>query len=370
MYSTASFAPISKPSLKKLMKGRAVRVQHGTGMNLHLSKVQHKKHHSTKMKGKGYNLTFDPYQIQMHHQMMGQGFFDDIGSAFTEHIINPTKQAFQHDVIAPTEHLINSVPATFENFGKQLKRGGTKLGKQVASQLIHKGIPMAASTLGGVAGSAAGALTGNPLGVYAGEAAGSTLGGMAGDQLANYVGKKTGYGLLSHAVKALAPHAKKALIHVGKEVGKHVLSKGLEHAEKMALHHGVSPHVVHESKMVAHHVASGNHLPPEHMVHEVMEGALQHHPHYARVKGMMNEMFGHGMHRMHGGTALIDQPFTVRQAVDTSSHFVKDPMGTFGFGVGEPGMIATLAHNAGIRGFGLKKHKKHKKGGALMAAGY
>ena len=366
MYSIAEFAPISKPSLKKLMKGHAVRVQHGSGMNLHLSKVQHKKHHSTKMKGKGYNLTFDPYQIQLHHQMMGQGFFDDIGSAFTNNIINPAKEAFQHDVIAPiqsavispVQSAVQSAPAAFEHFGKQLKRGGTKLGKNIASQLIHKGIPMAASTLGGVAGSAAGALTGNPLGAYAGEAAGSTLGGMAGDQLANYVGKKTGYGLLSHAVKALAPHAKKALIHVGKEVGKHVLTKGLEHAEKMALHHGVSPHVVHESKMVAHHVASGNHLPPEQMVHEVMEGALQHHPHYARVKGMMQDMFGHGMHRMHrmhrmhhgmhGGTALIDQPFTVRQAYHAADNFGRDPMGTLGFGL----------------------KKKHKKGGALMAAGY
>jgi hypothetical protein len=35
---------------------------------------------------------------------------------------------------------------------------------------------------------------------------------------------------------------------------------------------------------------------------------------------------------MKGGTALIDQPFTVRQAYDRGGDFVKNPMKTFGFG--------------------------------------
>ena len=60
-------------------------------------------------------------------------------------------------------------------------------------------------------------------------------------------------------------------------------------------------------------------------------------------------------HKMHGGTALIDQPFTVRQATDSASHFFKDPMGTFGYG--------------------LKKKKVHHRkkrmsGKALYPAGY
>ena len=209
---------------------------------------------------------------------------------------------------------------------------------------------MAASTLGGVSGSALGALSGNPLGAYAGEAAGSTLGGIGGEHLANYVGKQTGYGLFSHVAKALAPHAKKALIHVGKEVGKHVLSKGLEHAEQMALSHGVHPHAIQASKVLAHHVASGHTITPHHLMNEVVGGALKHHPRYKKVQAMM-----HKIHRMHGGTALIDQPFTVRQAYDTSSNFTKDPMGTFGFG--------------------LKKKKVHHRkkrmsGKALYPAGY
>lgn len=38
-----------------------------------------------------------------------------------------------------------------------------------------------------------------------------------------------------------------------------------------------------------------------------------------------------------GGTALIDQPFTVRQAVDTSGRFIKDPAKTLGFGAKRKG---------------------------------
>ena len=54
-----------------------------------------------------------------------------------------------------------------------------------------------------------------------------------------------------------------------------------------------------------------------------------------------------------GGTALIDQPFTVRQAVDTSGRFVKDPAGTLGFG---------LKRSVG------RPRKMH--GTALLQAGY
>ena len=352
-YIPQGIAKLSPAQISRLLNGHGVRVHHGSHHKIHLSHEQHKKFRRAHAKGQATTITFDPFQKQMH----GKGFFDDIGTAFTTHLINPAKEAFQNDVIkpfqnqviAPTEHLINSVPGVMDDLGRKIKRGGTKLGRNIASQLIHKGIPMASSTLGGVAGSALGALSGNPLGAYAGEAAGSTLGGIGGEHLANYVGKQTGLGLLSHVAKALAPHAKKALIHVGKEVGKHVLSKGLEHAEQMALSHGVHPHAIQASKALAHHVASGHTITPHHLMNEVVGGALKHHPRYKKVQAMM-----HKIHRMHGGTALIDQPFTVRQAYDTSSNFTKDPMGTFGFG--------------------LKKKKVHRKKRmsvkALYPAGY
>ena len=350
MYSLAEFAPLSKLSLHKLMKGQAVRVQHGHGLKLHLSKVQHKKHKSSMMKGKGYNLTFDPYQSQLH----GQGFFDDLGRSFA-----------------------------------------TNIGKPLASGLIHQGIPMTLGALGGMAGALPGSISFNPVVAGLGGLAGEQVGNYAGTKLADYVGSKTGYGL-SDVLKAIAPHAKKAMIHVGKELGKKALSKALEYAEQKALERGVSPEIIHHSKKVAHHVASGHPIDEEHSVREVIEGGLKHHPHYAKVHHKMNEMFGHGMGvdgRMHryGGALLIDEPITTRQIVDNAGRFFKNPAGTMGFGMKKKKKVKKggtllidqpftarqavdmggqfIKNPAGSLGFGLKKHR-HLHGSALMAAGY
>lgn len=364
MYSSADFAPLSPASMKKLLRGHTVRVKHGSGLKLHLSRVQHKKHHSSKLKGKGYNLTFDPYQMQMH----GKGFFDDVGNAF--------KSAGNSFV---------------ENVAPVVK----PVGRKIASTLIHQGIPMALSSAGGAGGTALGSLSANPFASAIGGLAGSELGSVAGNRLADYIGKKTGYGLMD-VVKFVAPHAKKALIHVGKELGKQALSKGLEYAQKKALEHGVSHETIHKSKEIAHHVAQGHPLESHHMVHEVVEGALKHHPHYYKVQEKMRQMFGHGIkhHKKHkkmkGGTALIDQPFTVREAVDVGGRFIKDPAKTLGFGLkrGRPKKVKKggtllidqpftvreavntgehfIKDPTGTFGFGLK----HKHGGALLQAGY
>lgn len=55
-----------------------------------------------------------------------------------------------------------------------------------------------------------------------------------------------------------------------------------------------------------------------------------------------------------GGTALIDQPFTTRQAVDTSGKFIKDPAKTLGFG-------ARKGLPAKYKGSGPKGLKKFQK---------
>ena len=67
-------------------------------------------------------------------------------------------------------------------------------GKQIASELIHQGIPITTSTT--AAAAAAAAQPGNPLSpMLAGYA-----GQKAGEQLANYVGDQTGYGVMSDAL--------------------------------------------------------------------------------------------------------------------------------------------------------------------------
>jgi len=63
------------------------------------------------------------------------------------------------------------------------------LGRDIASNLIHKGIP---SAVGGLTGMAVGGITGNPL---LGLAAGSTVGNYAGSKIGDEVGRKTGLGM-------------------------------------------------------------------------------------------------------------------------------------------------------------------------------
>ena len=64
-----------------------------------------------------------------------------------------------------------------------------KVGKDVASGLIHKALP---EVVGGLAGSAATALTGDPVAGFAVE---QTVGKVAGNAAGNALGKATGYGL-------------------------------------------------------------------------------------------------------------------------------------------------------------------------------
>jgi hypothetical protein len=105
-----------------------------------------------------------------------------------------------------------------------------------------------------------------------------------------------------------------------------------------------------------------------------------------------------------GGTLLIDQPFTTRQAVNTVGSFVKDPKSTIGFGAVRGGKVNRLnkfnrwmgalggvAQDVGdfikpvakpifeagtekavdyINGMGVKKGRgRPKKGGNLQPAG-
>jgi hypothetical protein len=157
-------------------------------------------------------------------------------------------------------------------------------------------------------------------------------------------------------VKKLAPHAKKALISVGKEAGKKLLSKGLDYAQQKALEHGVPSERIHQSKQIAHALAQGQPIDAEQAVREVIEGTLQKHPQYEKVQNLMRQMFGHGIgssgrgHPKMGGRLLIDEPITTRQVVNTAGDFIKNPLGTLGFGMKKP----------------VAKRGRPKKGGALL----
>jgi hypothetical protein len=137
-------------------------------------------------------------------KMKGGDIFSDIGNAF-----DPNK---------------NGVAEAFRPGGP-----AEDFGKQIASELIHKGIPITAST---VAAAAATALQpGNPLSPmlagYAGE--------KAGEALAGYIGDQTGYGIVSDAMayakKKGKAAAQKVAVHLqklAKQKTNELLDQGLE----------------------------------------------------------------------------------------------------------------------------------------------
>jgi hypothetical protein len=104
-----------------------------------------------------------------------------------------------------------------------------QLGKQVASELIHQGIPITVSTLAAAAATAA--QPGNPLSpMLAGYA-----GQKAGEALAGYVGDQTGYGVVSDAMayakrkgKAAAQKVAAHLQKLAKQKANDMLDEGLE----------------------------------------------------------------------------------------------------------------------------------------------
>jgi len=159
MYHTISISPLSKGQLAKLLKGKPVRVKVGSAHEINVSAEQKKKLMSAHKKGKASTLTFDPYQIQMHGGMKGKGMFD-----FLDPNKNGVAQAFQ------------PVADTFT----------PDLGRDIAKELIYKGIPIAGSTLGGIAGAELGPV---------GSMAGAYAGGEAGRMTANKIGELSGLGM-------------------------------------------------------------------------------------------------------------------------------------------------------------------------------
>ena len=144
-------------------------------------------------------------------KMNGGDLWDDIGNAIVRPVANafkpsniqqafqpvaeafqPVAEAFQPvvEVLKPVETVIKPavVKNTLKPISKQFRRGKIKKAlKPVASTLIHQGIPIVTSTLGGIAGET--------LGGPVSGMAGALVGDLAGQQLANYVGTKTGYGI-------------------------------------------------------------------------------------------------------------------------------------------------------------------------------
>jgi hypothetical protein len=111
-----------------------------------------------------------------------------------------------------------------KNIGHKIDSGAKKFfspqtGKQIASTLIHQGIPVVASTLGSIGAEALAPELGPVSGF-----AGAQLGNMAGKQIATLVGNKTGLGLirdLHHHIVSSARARGRNIAEMGNNITEH-----------------------------------------------------------------------------------------------------------------------------------------------------
>ena len=85
MYQKVGIQKLSKSQISKLVNGHRIRVKHGSGHEIHVSKEQHKKIMSANKKGKGLTIQSDPYQAELlkkdlNHSKAGKGLMDNLKS--------------------------------------------------------------------------------------------------------------------------------------------------------------------------------------------------------------------------------------------------------------------------------------------------
>ena len=73
-YKKISVTHLSDNQKRKLMRGEGVRVKHGSGEEIHVSKEQHKKLMKAYENGKSATICFDPYQHEIHGGSIGSWF--------------------------------------------------------------------------------------------------------------------------------------------------------------------------------------------------------------------------------------------------------------------------------------------------------
>ena len=230
MYIPVKVNALSKPQISRLLNQHGVKLKIGGALEIHVSKEQHKKLNRAHKRSGAAVITFDPFQIQNHQhlrgKMHGKGTrIEDQGFSSND-IANFLGAHQSSDPIADKQITLNQAKDAgmrarrflglgikkrgrprkmeggdiFKDLGRKMKKGfvdlGHKMNREIhdkvlypaASALIHEGIPMVASALGGMAGTA---MSGGPIGGMAGAVAGEQI----GELIANQVGKKTGLGL-------------------------------------------------------------------------------------------------------------------------------------------------------------------------------
>ena len=98
MYTPVGIHQLSAKQISRLLNGHGVRVKHGSHHKVHLSSEQHKKLIRAHHKGSGVTLVLDPYQIQHHQHMRGEGVMSSLKKAYghVKNIAGHARRAIGH----------------------------------------------------------------------------------------------------------------------------------------------------------------------------------------------------------------------------------------------------------------------------------
>lgn len=98
MYTPTGIQQLSAKQISRLLNGHGVRVKHGSHHKVHLSSEQHKKLIRAHHKGAGVTLVLDPYQIEHHQCMRGEGVMSSLKKAYghAKTIAGHAKKAVGH----------------------------------------------------------------------------------------------------------------------------------------------------------------------------------------------------------------------------------------------------------------------------------
>ena len=123
MYTPVKIEALSKQQISRLLNGHSVRVKHGTKHTIHVSKEQHKKLVKAHQKGSGLNLTFDPYQMEEHQHLRGEG------------ILSQAKKAYKH-----AGHFVKKHKEHFRPLASALKQSGHEAIANASMSALEHGV--------------------------------------------------------------------------------------------------------------------------------------------------------------------------------------------------------------------------------------
>jgi hypothetical protein len=219
MYHACAIHPLSDHQKTRLMKGMGVTIKPGGSSSIPLDMHQMKKYERAKLLGKGMVVNAHPHQIGMLGGNIESMFRDT--ASYLRPLADASMDRAIREVGRGTNNKVKRGKGSFD-FLDPSKNGTQQFfERDLPSNLIHQGLPVMGSTLGGIGGT----FLSGPIGGFAGGYAGQEAGRALGDE----IGRQTGYGLMNDAFSMAKSH--------GKKMAKTALSKAHTKAKEMAGHY-------------------------------------------------------------------------------------------------------------------------------------